>query len=235
MRQWPQRPPPWARRTSPPGDCGVSTAVGTVTCSCGNRGSGRCPRLQSQRTTNTAHRLSWTSGLRGRDAVRPQRYRAALRKDRKLPQWRVLQWGLQAGHCRGHSQFSKKTFASHPCPPGGEPAKDLVIHEVPYYNRSAHKFQFLSFRFAPSQDDMLRLWPEMQRVGGGFPSTKFWPAVANLDLPGLRAGGLFWTRPFPSTEPGCYFLFAGRIHNDAAFLTRGILPALKDGVLRRSG
>lgn len=129
----------------------------------------------------------------------------------------------------------KKDIRVTPLSTRGEPAKDLVIHEVPYYNRSAHKFQFLSFRFAPSQDDMLRLWPEMQRVGGGFPSTKFWPAVANLDLPGLRAGGLFWTRPFPSTEPGCYFLFAGRIHNDAAFLTRGILPALKDGVLRRSG
>lgn len=66
--------------------------------------------------------------------------------------------------------------------------KDWKPQSVPYYNVSKGCSTHVSFRFAPTLDDMRRLWAQMKSYGSKYPSTENYRAVFDLDLLGLRAG-----------------------------------------------
>ncbi len=67
--------------------------------------------------------------------------------------------------------------------------KNWKPQDVPYYNVSKGCSSHVAFRFAPTLDDMRRLWAQMKSYGSKYPSTENYRAVFDLDLLGLRAGG----------------------------------------------
>lgn len=66
----------------------------------------------------------------------------------------------------------------------------LKVHPVPYYNVSRGCHETLSFWFAPTQEQMERIWEKAKLLGSSYPSTHLHEAVWELDLLGLRAAGL---------------------------------------------
>lgn len=60
---------------------------------------------------------------------------------------------------------------------------------VPHYNASGACSWHVAFSFAPTADDMKRLWAQMKSYNTKYPSTLAHQAVFDLDMLGLRAGG----------------------------------------------
>lgn len=67
--------------------------------------------------------------------------------------------------------------------------KELSIESVPYYNVSAGCGTFLTFVYAPTQDQMTAIWKKAQAMHKLYPSTVLHQAAFELDTLGLRATG----------------------------------------------
>ena len=66
----------------------------------------------------------------------------------------------------------------------------LTVDRVPYYNVSPGCTQSLAFVFAPTQEQMERIWAKANEGTGEYPSTRLHQSVWELDVLGLRAAGL---------------------------------------------
>ena len=67
--------------------------------------------------------------------------------------------------------------------------KGNLIHEVPYFNSSSSCSNSLVFKFMPTREDFLTLWPTMQRLHKEYPGIMIKEAMFENDTLGLRAVG----------------------------------------------
>lgn len=74
-------------------------------------------------------------------------------------------------------------------PDGNYAAGGGKIIDIPYYNRSSARSQFLSFMFEPTKDETEVLWETQKKMNKKFPGIMFVQAVMELDVLGLVSGG----------------------------------------------